>query len=296
MKTARNIIPPSVRLKVLIRDGFRCTYCGATKEDDRLEVDHVIPVSRGGTDDIGNLVAACRRCNIGKGRNEVVDVVDSDKGVYVRRLSHGRFDGTGELVSPVPDVVLMNQAARNWPQVIEEWGSKLREKWDCVEAIPAPVFVSVCEEERLCGPHFACRGRANSDIAPAPCNIYVTCLPWKEIGAYEDYERRMIKLAVVAGYETPSLIILGTPEAFMAFLIHTRHKGRPVGHMLDQHLEPYLKFEFDGWYPDENDDFVDLREAFKHRQRHLQFRGYADTADGDIEIVGAYCSYTGEAL
>jgi len=291
MKTARNIIPPSVRLKVLIRDGFRCVYCGATKEDDRLEVDHVIPASRGGTDDIGNLVVACRRCNIGKGKSEVVDVTEEDRGVYVRRFERGRG-----IVAPVPEIALMIQSTKTWPMILNEWMSKLEEKWDSVEAIPPPVNVYVASERCICQPHFACRGRENSDIAPAPCNIYVTCLPWKEIGAYEHHEKFTIKRAVVAGYETPSLIILGPPEAFMAFLIHTRHKGNPVGHMVDQHLEPWMKFRVDGWYPDEDDDFVDLREAFKHHQQHLRFRGCEEDDQGDVNIVGVYCSYTGEAL
>jgi 5-methylcytosine-specific restriction endonuclease McrA len=37
-----------------------CFYCGAT---ERLTVDHVIAIARGGTDSIGNLVSACKTCN-----------------------------------------------------------------------------------------------------------------------------------------------------------------------------------------------------------------------------------------
>ena len=33
---------------------------------ERLEVDYVVPVSKGGGDDMGNLVTACRECNSGK--------------------------------------------------------------------------------------------------------------------------------------------------------------------------------------------------------------------------------------
>lgn len=38
-----------------------CAYCGA--RPDRLEMDHVIPIARGGSHSIGNLVPACRACN-----------------------------------------------------------------------------------------------------------------------------------------------------------------------------------------------------------------------------------------
>lgn len=54
------------RYKILERDAFRCVYCGATAEESRLEVDHVIPRSKGGTDNPHNLVTACFDCNRGK--------------------------------------------------------------------------------------------------------------------------------------------------------------------------------------------------------------------------------------
>lgn len=48
-------------LQVLKRDHFTCQYCGKT--GGKLEVDHKLPVSRGGTSLIDNLVTACRHCN-----------------------------------------------------------------------------------------------------------------------------------------------------------------------------------------------------------------------------------------
>jgi 5-methylcytosine-specific restriction endonuclease McrA len=44
--------------------GFRCVYCGV---EDKLTVDHVIPISRGGLDSPENVVPACRSCNCSKG-------------------------------------------------------------------------------------------------------------------------------------------------------------------------------------------------------------------------------------
>ncbi len=51
------------RRAVLHRDGNRCQYCGR----DADSIDHVVPRSRGGTHTWENVVAACRRCNLGKG-------------------------------------------------------------------------------------------------------------------------------------------------------------------------------------------------------------------------------------
>jgi|TARA_B100000073_G_C23426250_1_gene449298 hypothetical protein len=52
------------RNAIYVRDGHKCQYCGATR---RLTIDHVIPKSKGGTDDWENLVVACSSCNIKKG-------------------------------------------------------------------------------------------------------------------------------------------------------------------------------------------------------------------------------------
>ena len=48
---------------VLARDGYVCWLCGLPGADS---VDHVIPRSRGGTDDDDNLRAAHLRCNSGR--------------------------------------------------------------------------------------------------------------------------------------------------------------------------------------------------------------------------------------
>jgi hypothetical protein len=52
------------RLIVLRRDSYICAYCG----EPANEVDHIQPRVIGGTDDLDNLVAACRRCNAMKGK------------------------------------------------------------------------------------------------------------------------------------------------------------------------------------------------------------------------------------
>lgn len=56
----------TTRFYVLSRDLFRCRYCGRGPRQVELEVDHVYPKSRGGTDDPDNLVTACFDCNRGK--------------------------------------------------------------------------------------------------------------------------------------------------------------------------------------------------------------------------------------
>lgn len=53
------------RVAVLERDGYQCVYCGV--DGVPLELDHVIPKSRGGDHSLENLVSACKSCNSSKG-------------------------------------------------------------------------------------------------------------------------------------------------------------------------------------------------------------------------------------
>lgn len=59
-------ISKRLRYEVFRRDNHACRYCGATAPDAKLTIDHVIPVTLGGTDEPANLVTACTECNTGK--------------------------------------------------------------------------------------------------------------------------------------------------------------------------------------------------------------------------------------
>ena len=57
----------SLRYYVLSRDGFKCKSCGNTSDKSPLNIDHIIPKSKGGTNAPENLQTLCFDCNIGKG-------------------------------------------------------------------------------------------------------------------------------------------------------------------------------------------------------------------------------------
>jgi hypothetical protein len=64
---ARHSVSPSLRYAILRRDHSSCRLCGTTAtEGASLEVDHIVPVSRGGTNDPHNLQTLCHACNAGK--------------------------------------------------------------------------------------------------------------------------------------------------------------------------------------------------------------------------------------
>jgi hypothetical protein len=68
------------RFEVFKRDKFTCQYCGKKAPDIVLQVDHIEPKAKGGTDDLVNLVTACDGCNAGKS-----DIRLSDDSAIVRQ-------------------------------------------------------------------------------------------------------------------------------------------------------------------------------------------------------------------
>jgi ATP adenylyltransferase len=66
----RSYVPGSVRYEVLKRAKFRCELCGCSSEVRSLDVDHIVPVSRGGRNDPTNYQALCSTCNQNKGNRD----------------------------------------------------------------------------------------------------------------------------------------------------------------------------------------------------------------------------------
>ncbi|WP_434475185.1 RNA-guided endonuclease IscB [Fervidobacterium islandicum] len=60
-----------VREYLLEKWGRKCAYCG--RSDVPLEIDHIVPRSRGGTDRVSNLTLACRECNQKKGNKTAAE-------------------------------------------------------------------------------------------------------------------------------------------------------------------------------------------------------------------------------
>lgn len=63
--------------EVFIKSNYKCTKCQITNEDHlidygtNLHVDHIIPITKEGTNDLNNLQLLCRKCNVSKG-NKII--------------------------------------------------------------------------------------------------------------------------------------------------------------------------------------------------------------------------------
>ena len=57
------------RANIYLRDQYRCQYCGRSGKSADLNIDHMIPRSRGGSSDWENVVVACVSCNRRKGNH-----------------------------------------------------------------------------------------------------------------------------------------------------------------------------------------------------------------------------------
>lgn len=80
-----------LRFEVLRRDNHACRYCGASAPEAKLTVDHVVPVTLGGSDEPSNLVTACEPCNSGKSSAPadaaIVDEVAADALRWSRAMA-----------------------------------------------------------------------------------------------------------------------------------------------------------------------------------------------------------------
>lgn len=84
-----------IRKTVIARYGRTCVYCGKKGLYRRsLCLDHVVPVSKGGKTEVGNLVVCCSGCNMKKGNADLADYVrrrltelDRERDLLERLLS-----------------------------------------------------------------------------------------------------------------------------------------------------------------------------------------------------------------
>ena len=83
-------IRPDKRLAIYLRDDFRCAYCGQDLRGEsphNITLDHLVPVSQGGSNGEDNLVTACRSCNCSRGARSISDFAPGGSLKRIRELT-----------------------------------------------------------------------------------------------------------------------------------------------------------------------------------------------------------------
>lgn len=81
-------VSQKLRFEVFKRDNFTCQYCGNHPPEIILECDHIQPVSKGGKDDINNLITSCFDCNRGKSNVELSSIpntLEFNKNILIEK-------------------------------------------------------------------------------------------------------------------------------------------------------------------------------------------------------------------
>ena len=87
-----------IREYLLFKWGRTCAYCG--DQHVPLEVEHIQPRSKGGSDRVSNLTLACHSCNQAKGHGDIRDFLSGQPDVLSRLL--------GQAKSPLKDAAAVN--------------------------------------------------------------------------------------------------------------------------------------------------------------------------------------------
>lgn len=111
---------PKHRFEIFKRDSFVCQYCGRKPPTVILQVDHVVAIANGGSDDDGNLITSCRECNLGKGARPI------ELAVAPMRLDTGdRSEKLEQLKAYQSFIAEEFKLNEEWADTAEELWSKL---------------------------------------------------------------------------------------------------------------------------------------------------------------------------
>lgn len=97
-RLVRKSLSKKIRFEVFKRDMFKCQYCGKSPIKDSdvvLEVDHIVPVVDGGSNEMINLITSCWDCNRGKGARKLDDrqiIVTQHEEIEKLQMENEQYD------------------------------------------------------------------------------------------------------------------------------------------------------------------------------------------------------------
>ena len=118
--TKRKGISKRTRFSVFDRDGFTCVYCGRQPPMVVLEIEHVIPASKGGEDGEDNLRTSCHECNAGKGAKMIGDSVptESDRFRQAQELAESQMRAKNLLKMQKANAKISQAICNRWAELL----------------------------------------------------------------------------------------------------------------------------------------------------------------------------------
>lgn len=83
------------KLYIFIRDNKKCFYCGKNLKYRQITLDHFVPLSKGGKDEIFNLVTSCKKCNKLKADILPENFSDTILHLFIKAVNDGKIIGKG---------------------------------------------------------------------------------------------------------------------------------------------------------------------------------------------------------
>jgi hypothetical protein len=130
--------------EIRVRQGDTCAYCGVNLEGSG-HVDHIIPLSLGGSNGKENIQLACRSCNLVKGSSHPDKLFDDIKSFHLSRF---RIDESliqqNEILARIGVEGVRSALFTRWNKVYTQassenaaWRAKMRRKLKSAKAISA---------------------------------------------------------------------------------------------------------------------------------------------------------------
>lgn len=116
---------PFSRHGVLVRDNYRCAYCGK-RNTDSMTIDHIIPKSKGGKHSWDNCVASCLKCNAHK-----KDMTLAASGLKLRIKPTMPNIYSSFLMR----VINQPQAFQSWSNYVFMYSPELKERFKTTDSI-----------------------------------------------------------------------------------------------------------------------------------------------------------------
>ena len=118
----RKSISKKLRFEIFKRDSFTCQFCGKSSPSVILEIDHILPVSKGGDNDILNLITTCFDCNRGKKNTLLPDQNVLEKQISQLKELNQKREQLELLVKWKKELRLLSQ--KSLEHAIEIWEEK----------------------------------------------------------------------------------------------------------------------------------------------------------------------------